>query len=129
MQGVPGAAAEALTGHCLVQDGGFVCAAACSVYGRAMFLRPGRLLLGAAILSMLIAAAAFRDATGVRLLRKLGADAARQEDANAALREENARLSRRLGQMSGPGEAQALERVARERLGYVRDDEILFKFE
>jgi len=94
-----------------------------------MFLRPGRLLLGAAILSMLIAAAAFRDATGVRLLRKLGADAARQEDANAALREENARLSRRLGQMSGPGEAQALERVARERLGYVRDDEILFKFE
>jgi cell division protein FtsB len=78
---------------------------------------------------MLIAAAAFWDAKGPRLLRKLDADAARQEAANAALREENARLSRRVKQMSGPGEAQALEKAARERLGYVRDDEVLFKFE
>ena len=99
------------------------------VYGRAMPLRPGRLLLGAAILAIVIAAAAFWDAKGMRLLRKLGADAARQETANAALREENARLSRRVKHMSGPGETQALEKAARERLGYVRDDEVLFKFE
>jgi cell division protein FtsB len=105
------------------------CAAAPAVYGRAMPLRPGRLLLGAAILSMLIAAAAFWDAKGLPLLRKLGADAGRQEAANAALREDNARLSRRARQMSGPGDAQALEKAARERLGYVRDDEVLFKFE
>jgi len=94
-----------------------------------MPLRPGRLLLGAAILSTLIAAAVFWDAKGLRRLHKLDADAARQEAANASLREENARLSRRVKQMSGPGEAQALEKAARERLGYVRDDEVLFKFE
>jgi cell division protein FtsB len=107
----------------------FPCAAAASVYGRAMQLRPGRLLLGAAILSMLIAAAGFWDAKGVRLLHKLSADAARQEAADAALREQNARLTRRMKQMSGPGEAQALEKAARERLGYVKGDEVLFKFE
>jgi cell division protein FtsB len=94
-----------------------------------MSLRPGRLLLGAAVLSIVIAAAAFWDAKGLPLLRRLDADAARQEAANTALREENARLTRRVKQMSGPGEAQALEKAARERLGYVRDDEVLFKFE
>jgi cell division protein FtsB len=94
-----------------------------------MPFRPGRLLLGAAILSTLIAAAVFWDTKGLRRLHKLDADAARQEAANASLREENARLSRRVKQMSGPGEAQALEKAARERLGYVRDDEVLFKFE
>jgi cell division protein FtsB len=94
-----------------------------------MPFRPGRLLLGAAILSALIAAAVFWDAKGLRRLRKLDADAARQEAANASLRDENARLSRRVKEMSGPGEAQALEKAARERLGYVRDDEVLFKFE
>jgi cell division protein FtsB len=94
-----------------------------------MLLRPGRLLLGAAILATFIAAASFWDARGLRRLRKLDADAARQEAANAALREENTRLLRRVKHMSGPGEAQALERAARERLGYVRDDEVLFKFE
>ena len=57
------------------------------------------------------------------------ADAARQEAANSALREENARLLRKVKRMSGPGEAQALEKAARERLGYVKDDEVLFKFE
>jgi len=91
--------------------------------------RPGRLLLGAAILSIFIAAAAFWDAKGLPLLRKLDGDAIRQEASNAALREDNARLSRRVRQMSGPGEDRALEKAARETLGYVRDDEILFKFE
>jgi cell division protein FtsB len=94
-----------------------------------MLSRPGRLLVCAAILSTVIAAAAFWDAKSLPLLRKLSADAARQEAANAALREENARLLRKVKRMSGPGEAQALEKAARERLGYVKDDEVLFKFE
>jgi len=94
-----------------------------------MLSRPGRLLLGAAILSTVIAAAAFWNAKSLPLLRKLRADAARQEAANSALREENARLLRKVKRMSGPGEAQALEKAARERLGYVKDDEVLFKFE
>ena len=46
-----------------------------------------------------------------------------------ALREENARLSRRAKRLSGPGDAQALEKAAREKLGYLRGDEVLFKFE
>src|SRR5256885_16870635 len=66
--------------------------------------RPGRLLLGAAILSIFIAAAAFWDAKGLPLLRKLDGDAIRQEASNAALREDNARLSRRGRQKSGPRE-------------------------
>jgi cell division protein FtsB len=94
-----------------------------------MLLRPGRLLVAAAVLSTIIAAAAFWDAKSLPLLRKLRADGARQEAANAALREENARLSRKVKRMSGPGEAQALEKAARERLGYVKGDEVLFKFE
>jgi len=94
-----------------------------------MLSRPGRLLLGAAAVSTVIAASAFWNAKSLPLLRKLCADAARQEAANAALREENARLSRKVKRMSGPGEAQALEKAARERLGYVKDDEVLFKFE
>ncbi|MFL5418623.1 MAG: septum formation initiator family protein, partial [Myxococcales bacterium] len=52
-----------------------------------------------------------------------------QESANGALREENARLSRRARRLSGPGDSEALERAARERLGYLRADEVLFKFE
>jgi len=94
-----------------------------------MPLRPGSLLLGAAAVSALLGAAAFWDANGLRLLRKLDGDVARQQAANAALREENARLSRRVKRMSGPGESQALEKAAREQLGYVRGDEVLFKFE
>ena len=97
------------------------------MYGRAV--RPHKLVLGAALVAALIAAAGFWDSNGLSRLRKLQGEVARQQAANAALREENGRLSRRAKRLSGPGEAQALEKAAREKLGYVRDDEVLFKFE
>jgi cell division protein FtsB len=92
-------------------------------------MRPRQLLLGAALVSALLAAAAFWDSGGLSHLRKLEGDVARQEAANAALRDENGRLSRRAKRLSAPGESQALEKAAREKLGYVRADEVLFKFE
>ncbi|MFL5395420.1 MAG: septum formation initiator family protein [Myxococcales bacterium] len=92
-------------------------------------MRPRTLVACAAVLSAVVAAAALWDPRGLRLLRRLSADAVRQESANAALREENTRLSRRARRLSGPGESEALERAARERLGYLRADEVLFKFE
>jgi cell division protein FtsB len=90
---------------------------------------PRTLVACAAVLSAVVAAAALWDPSGLRLLRRLSADCVRQESGNAALREENARLSRRARRLSGPGESEALERAARERLGYLRADEVLFKFE
>jgi cell division protein FtsB len=92
-------------------------------------MRPRTLLACAAVLSAAIAVAALWDPNGLRLLRKLEADAARQQAANAALVEDNARLSQRAKRLSGPGDSAALEKAARERLGYVRSDEVLFKFE
>jgi len=92
-------------------------------------MRPRTLVACAAVLSAVVAVAALWDPRGLRLLRRLSADALRQESANAALREENTRLSRRARRLSGPGESEALERAARERLGYLRADEVLFKFE
>ncbi|MFL5404386.1 MAG: septum formation initiator family protein [Myxococcales bacterium] len=92
-------------------------------------MRPRTLVACAAVLSAVVAAAALWDPRGLRLLRRLSADALRQESANAALREENTRLARRARRLSGPGESEALEKAARERLGYLRADEVLFKFE
>jgi cell division protein FtsB len=91
-------------------------------------MRPRTLLTCAAVACAAIAVAALWDPNGLRLLRKLEADAARQQAANAALVEENARLSRRAKRLSGPGDSQALEKAARERLGYIRSDEVLFHF-
>ena len=91
-------------------------------------MRPRTLLACAAVLSVLIALGALWDPNGLRLLRKLEADAARQQAANAALVDDNARLSRRARRLSGPDDSEALEKAARERLGYIRSDEVLFHF-
>ena len=65
----------------------------------------------------------------MRLLRRLDQDIARQEAANQALREENARLERRIRALSAPIAPRVLEKEAREQLGFVRPDEVLVKFE
>jgi len=87
------------------------------------------LVAGAAVASLAIAAAALADTHGVRLLRRLDQDIARQEAANQALREENARLERRIRALSAPIAPRVLEKEAREQLGFVRPDEVLVKFE
>jgi cell division protein FtsB len=90
---------------------------------------PRALVAGAALVSLAMAAAALLDPHGVRLLRKIDGDIARQESANAALREENARLQRRVRALSSPIDPRILEKEAREQLGFVRPDEVLVKFE
>ena len=45
------------------------------------------------------------------------------------LRAENARLSKTVRELSPPLRPSALEKAAREQLGFVRQDEVLFKFE
>jgi cell division protein FtsB len=83
----------------------------------------------AAVASLAMAAGALLDPHGLRLLRKLDQDIARQESANQTLREENARLQRRVRALSSPVEPRVLEKEAREQLGFVRPDEVLVKFE
>ena len=90
---------------------------------------PRALVAFAAMVSLAIAAGALADPRGLRLLRRLDQDIARQETANQALRGENARLRRRVRALSAPMEPRVLEKEAREQLGFVRPDEVLVKFE
>jgi cell division protein FtsB len=69
------------------------------------------------------------DPRGVRQLRKLRHDLDRQEAANAALRAQNAELQRAVQQLGPGASARAMEKAVREGLGFVRDDEVVFKFE
>src|SRR5206468_6862147 len=70
---------------------------------------PSALLAAGAAVAAAVVGFSLWDARGHRLLRKLDADVARQEAANEALREENARLARRVKRLSGPDDAEALE--------------------
>lgn len=88
-----------------------------------------RLILGAFAASVAIVAMSLADPKGLRRLERLRSDVERQQQKNQELREENARLSRTVKELSPPVNAAALERAAREQLGFVRPDELLFKFE
>ena len=88
-----------------------------------------RLVLGALAASLAMVAMSLADPKGLRRLERLRSDIERQEQKNRQLREENARLSRTVKELSPPVNPAALERAAREQLGFVRQDELLFKFE
>ena len=88
-----------------------------------------RLVLGALAASLAMVAMSLADPKGLRRLERLRSDIERQEQKNRELREENARLSRTVKDLSPPVNPAALERAAREQLGFVRPDELLFKFE
>ncbi|HTO97301.1 MAG TPA: septum formation initiator family protein [Myxococcales bacterium] len=88
-----------------------------------------KLVLGAFVLSLGMSAASLLDPKGLRRLRRLGADIERQEQQNRELRAENARLRKTVRELSPPLRNEALEKAAREQLGFVRADEVLFKFE
>ncbi len=88
-----------------------------------------RLVLGALVASVAIAAGSLLDPKGLRRLDRLRSDIERQEQKNRELREENGRLSRTVRELSSPVSPKALEKAAREQLGFVRQDEVLFKFE
>lgn len=88
-----------------------------------------RLVLGALTASVCLTGASLADPRGLRRLQRLQADIDRQEQKNRELREENARLARTVRELSPPLSSAALEKAAREQLGFVRQDEVLFKFE
>jgi len=86
-------------------------------------------VLGALVASLCISALSLLDPGGLPRLRRLRADIDRQEQKNRALRAENARLQKTVRELSPPLKPSALEKAAREQLGFVRQDEVLFKFE
>src|SRR5437763_9908109 len=88
-----------------------------------------RLVLGALLASLTMAGLSLADPRGLRRLRRLESDIARQELKNRELRDENARLARTVKELSPPISPAALEKAAREQLGFVRPDQVLFKFE
>ena len=88
-----------------------------------------KLVLGALAASLSLSALSLADPAGLRRLERLRADIQRQEQRNRELRTENARLIRTIRELSPPIEPAALEKAAREQLGFVRQDEVLFKFE
>jgi len=69
------------------------------------------------------------DPRGLSRLRRIEDDLRKQEAANRALRGENAGLARVVKSLSPPVNNTALEKAAREQLGFVKPDELLFKFE
>ena len=88
-----------------------------------------KLVLGALAASLCVSAMSLAGSKGLRRLERLRADIERQEQKNRELREENARLARTVRELSPPLQDWALEKAAREQLGFVRQDEVLFKFE
>ena len=88
-----------------------------------------RLVLGALCASVVISAVSLADPKGLRRLDRLRFDIERQEQKNAELREENTRLAKTVKELSPPVNPAALEKAAREQLGFVRPEEVLFKFE
>lgn len=95
----------------------------------AAFSPQQRLVLGALVASVTMVVVSLADPKGLRRLERLRGDIERQEQKNRELRDENARLLRTVKELSPPVNPAALEKAAREHLGFVRPDEILFKFE
>ena len=91
--------------------------------------RRQKLVLGAFVASVGMSAMSLADPKGLRRLERLRSDIERQEQQNRELRAENARLQRTIRELSSPAQPAALEKAAREQLGFVRQDEVLFKFE
>jgi len=91
--------------------------------------RPGgrrRWLLAVAALALALSALSLSDAHGFRLQRKLDAQIRERQQQNLALEQENARLAREIRALDG--DPHAVERAAREELGFVKPDEVVFTF-
>jgi cell division protein FtsB len=88
-----------------------------------------KLVLGAFAASLCLSAMSLADLKGLRRLERLRADIDRQEQKNRELRAQNERLAKTVRELSSPIQPAALEKAAREQLGFLRQDEVLFKFE
>src|SRR5436190_20953664 len=97
--------------------------------GLAAHPRQARLVFIAGIVSLLGLMLALVDPRGVRQLRRLRHDLDRQVAANDSLKAQNAELRRSIEALGPKASQRALEKAVREGLGFVRDDEVVFKFE
>ena len=95
---------------------------------RARHPRHARFVIASALAALCGLALTLADPRGVRQLRRLTADIERQRAANEALRREKTSLARTAKALES-GNVKALEKAAREQLGFVHDDEVVFKFE
>ena len=100
-----------------------------SLLERAAKSGPTGLVWCAAAVAAVLVVLSLADAGGVRRWRALRRDVERQQRANQLLLEQNAELQRTVEALSPPMDLAALERLTREQLGWVKPDEILFKFE
>ena len=91
--------------------------------------RTNKIAFAAAAFAVLLALVSLLDTRGLPRLRKLRAEIAGYEGRNRDLARENAALRREVQALSGQGDAKALERAAREDLGLVRPNEVIFNFE
>ena len=90
---------------------------------------PAGLVWGAAAVATALVVISLADPGGVRRWRAVRRDVERQQRANQLLTEQNAELERTVDALGQDVDPAALERLAREQLGWVKADEILFKFE
>jgi cell division protein FtsB len=97
--------------------------------GRAPLRGPLGLIWAAAGLSLALVLLSLADPRGVGRLSLLRRDVARAEAANAGLHARNAELSRTVQKLGTKVDPRTLERAAREQLGFVKQDQLLFKFE
>jgi cell division protein FtsB len=88
---------------------------------------PRKLALLAAAAAAGLALLSLSDARGVRRATMLKADVTSYRQRNRTLFVENAQLRREIEALSG--DLKALERAAREDLGLVRSNEVVFTFE
>jgi cell division protein FtsB len=100
-----------------------------ALWERARAAGPLGLVYASAAIAVAIAVASLIDARGLSRLRLLQANSARQQAANDAVRAQNAILLRTVHALGEPVDKTVLERTAREQLGFIKPDELVFKFE
>lgn len=86
-----------------------------------------KVALAVAGLAALLASLSAADARGLRRFLKISKEIEGIEEKNRLLAKENAGLKREIEALSG--DPKALERAAREDLGLVRPNEVVFTFE
>lgn len=89
--------------------------------------RPQKLALAAGALLVLLAGLSATDSRGLRKYRRIQGEIELYTDKQRALAEENDALRREIAALSG--DTQALERAAREDLGLIRSNEVVYTFE
>ncbi len=89
--------------------------------------RRRQVVWGSVVVALIFAAGSAFAEGGFRRYFKLSQDVRQLKDKNRRIVEENARLRREVEALKGDG--RAIERAAREELGFVRPGEVVFSLE